>query len=183
MDLKPDIAFRASDGTDSDRVRADIELLNQRLAVLSSNIQLLASAVESYDSQPPTIVTEKITIAPGGGLSETESGVKLDILGLPIGSSTVSGWLVVEGDDGNLYRVPAEDFVAKPAIENPNDVPTLQDQALIVSAAWSGSSALVTRNELYAIAQANTTELDKIRSVLQPTLTLLRNIGSNGNNP
>lgn len=181
MELKPDIAFRSSDGTDPDRVRADIELLNQRMSVLAANIQTIAAAISDAEVPTQTVVEEKIAIAPGGGLAETEDGVRLDILGLPTGSSTASGWLVVEGEDGQLYRVPVEDFVTKPAIEDPNDVPTMAISAAIVSSSWNGSTTIATRDDLYQLAVNATSELNKIRVVMEPTLDLLRTIGSDGN--
>lgn len=180
MDLKPDIAFRSSDGNDPDRVRADIELLNQRMEVLAANIRTIASAVSDHQNQKPTVIEEKVTVAPGGGLIDTENGIAINIFGLPDGSTAGDAWLLVEGEDGGLFRVPMADFVTKPAIASASLVPTLAQRGTMVPSSWSGSTAVVTRDELYGISANIDIEINKVRDVVEPTLSLLRSISADG---
>lgn len=46
MAIKTDISFRASDCTDPDRVRADLEILNQRINIIAANVKIIADMVD-----------------------------------------------------------------------------------------------------------------------------------------
>jgi len=180
MELKTDISFRASDGTDPDRVRADLEILNQRMSVLADNIKTLAAAMDGLPKDAGTI-EEKIAIAEGGGLIETDDGVSIDISGLPVGTAA-GNWLLVQGEDGLLYRVAADDYLPRPVFDSPNDVPTLAAFLNVypagADATWPGSGVTATRGDLWNIAIQTDLELQKMRDAVDATLALIREAAS-----
>jgi hypothetical protein len=55
MDLKPDIAMRSSDGTDPDRVRADLELLNKRITIIVANIKIISDMIDGLNAALSTM--------------------------------------------------------------------------------------------------------------------------------
>lgn len=175
MELKPDLSFRASDGADPDRVRADIELLNQRMSVLADNIKTLAEALDSLPTAAATI-EEKITLAEGGGLIETDDGVSIDISGLPVGTAA-GNWFMVEGEDGLLYRVAADDYLPRPVFMTA-DIPDLEAYANVypagAGATWPGSGVTATKGDLWLVADATDREMQKVRVTIDAILALLR---------
>ena len=59
MEIKTDISFRASDCTDPDRVRSDLELLNQRIDIMAANIKILDDMIDGLSAALNTLQSEE----------------------------------------------------------------------------------------------------------------------------